>query len=56
MNLKNISPILRQHPGLMKGHLPFMGELLLGHLRYGTRGRNMVEFCHPVFKAGSKPR
>jgi amidophosphoribosyltransferase len=39
-----------QHPGLMKGHLPFMGELLLGHLRYGTQGRNSINFCHPFIK------
>src|SRR5476649_2119607 len=24
---------IKQHPGLMKGHLNFLGELLLGHLR-----------------------
>jgi amidophosphoribosyltransferase len=34
----------------MKGHLNFMGELLLGHLRYGTQGKNNVEFCHPFIK------
>ena len=45
--LEKYQPDVREHPGLMKGHLPFMGELLLGHLRYGTQGRNMVEFCHP---------
>jgi len=27
-----------------------MGEVLLGHLRYGTQGRNNVEFCHPFIK------
>ena len=34
----------------MKGHLNFLGEVLLGHLRYGTQGRNNVEFCHPLSK------
>jgi amidophosphoribosyltransferase len=43
-------PDIRMHPGLMKGHLPIMGEILLGHLRYGTQGRNDVEFCHPFIK------
>ncbi len=34
----------------MKGHIQFLGELLLGHLRYGTQGKNNVEFCHPFIK------
>ena len=46
---------IMQHPGLMKGHLPFLGELLLGHLRYGTQGKNMVEFCHPFIKRDTIP-
>ena len=48
-------PELKKHPGLMKGSLPFMGELLLGHLRYGTHGKNMVEFCHPFIKRDLMP-
>jgi amidophosphoribosyltransferase len=31
-------------------HLPFTGELFLGHLRYGTFGRNSIEFVHPVMR------
>jgi len=48
--LEKSQPEIRKHPGLMKGHLNFMGELLLGHLRYGTQGKNNVEFCHPFIK------
>jgi len=48
--LERYQPELRKHPGLMKGHLNFMGELLLGHLRYGTQGKNNAEFCHPFIK------
>jgi len=48
-------PDIRQHPGLLKGYLRFMGETLLGHLRYGTQGRNNVEFCHPFFKPHISP-
>jgi amidophosphoribosyltransferase len=29
---------------------PFAGELYLGHLRYGTFGRNSIEFVHPVMR------
>jgi amidophosphoribosyltransferase len=48
-------PEIKQHPGLMKGHLRFLGELLLGHLRYGTQGRNNIEFCHPFIKLDTIP-
>ena len=48
--LEKYQPDIKQHPGLMKGHLPFLGELMLGHLRYGTQGKNNVEFCHPFIK------
>ena len=44
-----------KHPGLMKGHISFLGELLLGHLRYGTQGKNNVEFCHPFIKRDTIP-
>jgi len=55
MELEKYQPEIRKHPGLMKGHLPFMGELLLGHLRYGTQGKNNVEFCHPFIKRNIIP-
>ncbi|NNV55913.1 amidophosphoribosyltransferase [Limnovirga soli] len=53
--LEKYQPDILKHPGLMKGHLPFLGELLLGHLRYGTQGKNNVEFCHPFFKRDLVP-
>ncbi len=53
--LEKYQPDIKQHPGLMKGHLPFLGELLLGHLRYGTQGKNNVEFCHPFIKRDLLP-
>ncbi len=48
-------PEIKQYPGLMKGYLRFMGEAMLGHLRYGTQGKNNVEFCHPFVKADINP-
>lgn len=30
-----------------KKNIPFLGELLLGHLRYGTYGKNSIHSCHP---------
>lgn len=31
-------------------NVPFAGELFLGHLRYGTFGRNSIDFVHPVLR------
>jgi len=53
--LEKFQPDIAKHPGLMKGHLPFLGEILLGHLRYGTQGKNNVEFCHPFIKRNLVP-
>jgi amidophosphoribosyltransferase len=33
-----------------KQNVPFMGELLLGHLRYGTYGKNSDSNCHPFLR------
>ena len=33
-----------------KENIPFLGELLLGHLRYGTYGKNSIESCHPFLR------
>ncbi|RYY66428.1 MAG: amidophosphoribosyltransferase, partial [Chitinophagaceae bacterium] len=53
--LQKFNPDIVNHPGLLKGHLSFLGELLLGHLRYGTQGKNNVEFCHPFVKKHTIP-
>ncbi|MGN6800516.1 MAG: amidophosphoribosyltransferase [Ginsengibacter sp.] len=53
--VKKYQPDIEQHPGLMKGHIDFLGELLLGHLRYGTQGKNNIEFCHPFIKRNTIP-
>jgi len=53
--LEQYQPDVTKHPGLMKGHISFLGELLLGHLRYGTQGRNLTEFCHPFIKRNTIP-
>src|SRR5438874_1232023 len=48
--LEKFNPDIKKHPGLLKGHVKFMAEVLLGHLRYGTQGKNNVEFCHHLLK------
>jgi len=34
----------------LKANKPYMGELLLGHLRYGTHSDNSIETCHPFLR------
>ena len=34
----------------LKDNVSFTGEVLMGHLRYGTHGRNSVESCHPFLR------
>jgi amidophosphoribosyltransferase len=41
------NPESAQDPVWLKKNAKFAGELLMGHLRYGTRGRGGIEFCHP---------
>lgn len=34
----------------LKQNMPFTGELFLGHVRYGTFGKNSIENCHPFLR------
>lgn len=48
--------INKQNPSLLKDvdwlkkNVAFTGELFLGHLRYGTYGKNSIESCHPFLR------
>ncbi|HTC01303.1 MAG TPA: hypothetical protein VK705_11540 [Ferruginibacter sp.] len=53
--IEKYQPDIKSHPGLMKGHVNYLGELLLGHLRYGTQGKNNADFCHPFIKRHTIP-
>lgn len=44
------SPETADDPVWIKRNAKFAGELLLGHLRYGTRGQGGVGFCHPFLR------
>ncbi len=46
----NKNPDLLKDIPWMKMNVPFTGELTLGHLRYGTYGRNSIESCHPFLR------
>jgi amidophosphoribosyltransferase len=43
-------PELLKDIDYLKSNAGFTGELFLGHLRYGTFGRNSIENCHPFLR------
>ena len=43
-------PELFQNAEWLKENVSFTGEVLMGHLRYGTHGKNSVENCHPFLR------
>ena len=51
-----ISRELEEHPeyqnsvALQKQKIPYLGELFLGHVRYGTFGKNSIESVHPFLR------
>ncbi|MEQ8908363.1 MAG: amidophosphoribosyltransferase [Vicingaceae bacterium] len=48
--VQNKDPELLKDAKYMKENVAFSGEVLLGHLRYGTFGRNSIENCHPFLR------
>ena len=44
------NPELLKDGEWLKHNLPFTGEILLGHLRYGTYGKNAIESTHPFLR------
>lgn len=34
----------------LKENVSFAGEVMMGHLRYGTHGKNSIESCHPFLR------
>ena len=53
---ERINAELSEHPEYaddveaQKKNIPYIGELLLGHVRYGTFGKNSVENVHPFLR------
>lgn len=48
--LYDANPDSIQDVDFLKRNVGFTGELFLGHLRYGTFGRNSKESCHPFLR------
>ena len=47
--------IIPEFPETVKRHFDFGGEVLLGHLRYGTSGGFKESTCHPYFRRSNWP-
>ena len=43
-------PTLINDTERLKATVPYLGELMLGHLRYGTFGKNSIESVHPFLR------
>lgn len=50
VDIQNDTPELMQDAEWLKQNVSFIGEVLLGHLRYGTHGQNSIENCHPFLR------
>ncbi|MFZ4413499.1 MAG: amidophosphoribosyltransferase [Bacteroidales bacterium] len=51
--IKDKNPDLLNDVNWMKENVGFTGELFLGHLRYGTFGKNSIENIHPFVRANN---
>jgi amidophosphoribosyltransferase len=48
--LNDIPKEFRNDADYLRKHYPYAGEMLLGHLRYGTYGGNSIENIHPFLR------
>ena len=48
--LMTANPDKKDDVAWQKSNVPYIGELLLGHVRYGTFGKNSVESVHPFLR------
>lgn len=44
------NPSLKDNVTLQKRELPYIGEVIMGHVRYGTFGKNSIENVHPFLR------
>jgi amidophosphoribosyltransferase len=46
----DLDPDLLSNSKKLKQDVPYVGELMLGHVRYGTFGKNNIESVHPFLR------
>ncbi|WP_445718109.1 amidophosphoribosyltransferase [Flavobacterium sp.] len=44
------NPEYQNNVALQKQNIPYLGEVFLGHVRYGTFGKNSIESVHPFLR------
>ncbi len=49
-NFNNLTEAQMSDVSWLKNNVPFVGELMLGHLRYGTHDTNTIESVHPFIR------
>lgn len=49
-HFQDVTPEQMNDTTWLKDNKPYIGELLLGHLRYGTHGANTIETVHPFLR------
>ncbi len=52
-DLKLRNPEKYNQTSFLKENFDFAGEVLLGHLRYGTHGAQSLDYCHPVVRSNN---
>ena len=51
--VKLANPNAYKNVEYLKENVEFAGEVLMGHLRYGTSGKNTIDSCHPFHRANN---
>lgn len=49
-HFKDLPEDILNDPQYLKDNYPYVGELFMGHLRYGTHGANTIEQVHPFLR------
>lgn len=45
--------LVHDDPAALMLQYPWLGEVMIGHLRYGTHGGNSIDSCHPFVRASN---
>lgn len=50
VELEKNDPDKMRDANWLKHNMKYIGEVMMGHLRYGTHGKNSIEACHPFLR------
>lgn len=49
-DIRDVNPDKKNDDKWIEENIPFVGNVYLGHLRYGTYGKNSIHQCHPFIR------